>query len=275
MRRTAIALIPWIAVSAFAGERVDASLDAVRDGQVQVTAVRGEIRVIGWDEPRVTVEGTRDDGSEEFVFRRDGDTIVIEDRLTRSLRRGGSGTDLTVRVPNASRLRVSVVSANLDVRNVSGSSRLNSVSGAITGHDLGDDIEATTVSGRVELQSDATRLNVRSTSGRLLVSNSAPLVRGRLASVSGEISLATPLDNECDVELENVSGRVNLTLTGEVNAALDIIGGPSGRIHNDLTDQAPVRPRYGPGERLEQSLGSGSGYVRASTVSGAIRLSGQ
>jgi DUF4097 and DUF4098 domain-containing protein YvlB len=274
MRRIAIALIPWIAVSAFAGERVDASLDAARDGQVQITAVRGEIRVLGWDEPRVAVEGTRDDSSEEFIFRRDGDTVVIEDQLKRQALRTGSGTDLTVRVPNASRMRVSVVSADLDARNLSGALRLNTVSGGITGENLGDDIEATTVSGRVQLETAATRLNVRSTSGRLLIDNGAPLVRGRLANVSGEISLTTPLDSECDVEVETVSGRVNLTLTDEVNAALNIIGGPSGRIRNELTDQAPTRPRYGPGERLEQSLGTGSGYVRVSTVSGPIRLSG-
>jgi hypothetical protein len=274
MRTLALALIPWLAASALAAEPVDAGLDAAADGQVHVNAVRGEIRVVGWSEPRVTVQGTRDDNSAEFVFRRDGDTIVIEDRLEQNSRRGGKGTDLTIRIPTQSRLRVSVVSADLDVRQVLGSLRLNTVSGEVTGSDVGEDVEVSTVSGDVSLETGATRLNVRSTSGRLLVSNDAALMRGRLASVSGEVELFTRLATEADLEIENVSGAVTLTLPGPVNAALDIVAGPGARIRNQLTDAQPVRPRYGPGERLEQTLGSGSGYVRVSTVSGRIRLAG-
>lgn len=274
MRTIALALIPWLAAVALAGEPVDASLDAATDGQIHVNTVRGEIRVVGWAESRVAVQGSLDDNSEEFVFRRDGDTIVIEDRLARGSFRGGSGTDLTIRVPAGSRLRVSVVSADLDVHDVTGSLRLTTVSGAVEGSNLGDDVEITTVSGQVRLAADAANLNVRSTSGRLLVNNAAPLIRGRFASVSGAIEVSTPVGAEADLEIENVSGRVTLSLVGQVDAALDIVAGPGGRIRNQLTDTAPVRPRYGPGERLEQTLGNGSGYVRVSTVSGAIQLSG-
>jgi DUF4097 and DUF4098 domain-containing protein YvlB len=271
MRTIVLAIAPWLASAALAGEPVNESLDAAAEGQVRIEVVRGRVEVVGWAENRVTVEGTRDDQSEAFVVNREGDTVTIEDRLARNVR-GGEGTRITVRVPEGSRLRVSSVSADLSAESISGAVSLQTVSGDIDGTALGGEVEISTVSGDVELTTEASRLHVRSTSGDLLVDNRTPLTRGRIDTVSGDVELKTGIAGDGDLELESVSGDITLGLRGEQNARIEIVAGPGSSIRNRLTDQQPERPRYGPGERLEMTLGAGGGFVRMSSVSGRLAL---
>ncbi|MEQ8483133.1 MAG: DUF4097 family beta strand repeat-containing protein [Pseudomonadales bacterium] len=273
MRRLAIILLPWLTTAALAGEPVDERIDAAPSGQVHIDVVRGRVQVLSWDQNQVAVEGTRDGNSEAFEVRRDGDTIFIEDRLANiRLGGGGEGTRITVRVPRDSRLRVSVVSADLVVSNIAGAVRLQSVSGDIEAAGLGSDVDITTVSGDVEIEVNAVRLNVQTTSGTVLADNAGALQRGRLNSVSGDVTLGTRFGAEADLELETVSGDISLALPDDADARVDVVAGPGADIRNRFNDQQPVRPRYGPGARLEMTLGSGSGYVRLSSVSGTLAL---
>jgi DUF4097 and DUF4098 domain-containing protein YvlB len=274
---------------AHAAEPIRGTLEASPTGEISIVVVRGSVTVEGVDGSRVTVQGTRDAASERFVFERDGENVVIEDKLASGTPRG-AGTDLNVQVPRGSRLRVQLVSADLTVRDVTGPARLATVSGAITAHTQGSEVEVTTVSGRQSLDGPrgevrietvsgavtarvhASRLSVRTVSGPVELHNSEPLRRARLASISGRLELSTPLEPDAEVDLETVSGAAALTLAGDLNVRLEAVGGPGGSVSNQLDDTPVQRSSFGLGQRLETRLGDGRGYLRASTVSGALTV---
>jgi DUF4097 and DUF4098 domain-containing protein YvlB len=279
------------AAAIHAAEPISGTLKGSPEGEVTITVVRGQVTVIGVDGDEVSVEGTRDAASERFIFERTGDRVTIEDKLARRSS-PGAGTQLTVRVPRGSRLRVNQVSADLDVQEVRGKTRLATVSGAIVARSLGADVEINTVSGSVTVDGAAgdvrlqtvsgriggalaaSRLSVQTISGDVELTNRHPLVRGRLTSISGDLTLGTPLDAAADVEVETVSGDATLNLAGTLDLRLNLSGGPGGRIENRLSDAPVQKPGFGVGQRLETVIGDGRGYLRAATVNGRLTVAG-
>jgi hypothetical protein len=292
--RVAAAPVLFVAAmlsTAHAAEPISSSMTASPTGEVSIVVVRGSVNVVGTDGDEVRVQGTRDEASEQFVFERDGETIRIEDRLPRRTPRG-AGTQITVEIPRGSRLRAQLVSADLGVSDVGGSVRLATVSGAITARALGSEVEISTVSGRQSLDGAsgevrletvsggvsarvaASRLAAKTVSGAVELTNAEPLRRGRLSSISGRVHLTTPLQPDVELELETVSGAGTLTLAGDLNARLEVVGGPGGSVRNELDDTPIRKSGFGVGERLEARLGDGRGFIRASTVSGTLTVTG-
>ena len=286
----AVALLGFAAIAQGA-EPISGTLTSSPTGEISIIVVRGSVKVVGIDGDQVSVEGTRDDRSEAFVFERTGDVVTIEDKLPKHTSRG-AGTQLTVRVPRDSRMRVRLVSANLDIADVHGAARIATVSGTVSARGLGSDTEISTVSGNVSIQDAsgevrldtvsgkidariaASRLAARSVSGRVQIDNTQALGRGNMATVSGYLSLTTPLEPDVELEMETVSGNGTLTFSGPLNVRVNVVGGPGGDIRNRL-DGTPVQRRAaGIGKRLETQLGEGRGYVRASTVSGNLTVAG-
>jgi hypothetical protein len=290
---TAAALVLFALIGiqtlAHAAEPIQGAMKASPTGEVSIVVVRGNVRVVGVDGDEVRVEGSRDEASEAFIFERDGETVRIEDRLP-SRTGGGAGTQLTVQVPRESRLRVQLVSADLDVSSVGGAARLTTVSGSVTARGLGSDVEIATVSGSQSLDGAhgevrldtvsggvtarvaAPRLSVKTVSGAVELENSEPLRRGRLASISGRVHLTTRLEPDVELELETVSGAGTLTLAGDLNVRLELVGGPGSTVRNQLDDTPVRKSGLGLGERLEVRRGEGRGYVRASSVSGTLTV---
>jgi hypothetical protein len=272
-----------------AGEPVSGSIDAAPDGEVKIDVVRGAVSIVGWDEARVVVEGTRDEASEAFVFVREGNVVRIEDRLRQRVR-GGDGTRLTVRVPRSSQLRGTFVSADVDVHDVLGGARLQMVSGDLNAEGLGgavnvrtvsgavsvahagEEISFDTVSGRIEARLDTQRAEVKTVSGSVELHNVGALRRARLSSVSGGLRITTALAAGGELAADTVSGDLGLTLPPPVDARVFVDAGPGGSIRNRLSGAHPEPVRRGPSQRLELVLGTGQGTIELKTLSGALEL---
>ena len=283
----ALAVLPVLSGGALAGESVNLSLDADAKGEVSIEVVRGEVTIVGWDHNKVAVEGTRDDKSVRFIFERQGNTIRIEDDVPNNLNRG-EGTKITVKLPRGNNLRVELVSADLSVRDVAGRSDLASVSGNLKLEKLGHEVDASSVSGDIELRGagkdvevetvsgdvyahvTAERLAAESVSGDVKVRNEGTLMRGDFSSVSGNVSIESAVSADIDIEMESVSGNIELIARGDVNARIEAETGPGGDIVNQLTNDAPDEAEFTGAESLEIKIGNGSGRIQASVVSGEI-----
>jgi DUF4097 and DUF4098 domain-containing protein YvlB len=283
----ALALLPVLSSSADAGEAINKSLDADAKGEVLIEVVRGEVTVIGWEQNKVSVEGTRDDKSERFIFERNGNTIRIEDDVPNNLNRG-EGTKITVKVPRGNSVNVSLVSADLSARDIAGRSDLGTVSGNMKLDKLGHEVDAESVSGNIELRGagkdvaietvsgdiyahiTADRLHAESVSGNVKLRNEGALKRGDFSSVSGDVSIESAISNETDVEMESVSGNLELLARGEVNARIEAETGPGGDIINELTNDAVEEAEFTGAESLDIKVGNGGGRIQASVVSGEI-----
>ena len=73
------------------------------------------------------------------------------------------------------------------------------------------------------------------------------------------------------VDLESISGDIELELQGDIAAEFDIDAGMSGDIENDLSKDQVSETRHGQ-QTLKMMLGDGSGQVRIHTVSADIRI---
>ena len=286
-----VVLVLLLALPAAAAEPINDSLDASPTGEVSITIVRGSVTVIAVEADKVSVEGTLDHESEAFIFERNGEVVQIEDKLKKRTT-SGSGTEITVKVPSGSRVRAQLVSADLNVEGLAGPTRLSTVSGTIVASDLGAESEITSisgritvsratgeirlqsVSGRIEASTSAAKVHAKSVSGRVEINNDQPLSSGRLSSLSGSLSLVTPVLPDVEIDMETISGRATLSLRGELNLRLNMIGGPGGNVRNNMNDSPVVDGGPGIGDRLETRFGEGKGYVRVSTVSGALTLEG-
>lgn len=277
--------------TASADQKVDRSLDAAAVSHVTISNLAGSVDIEGWDENRVTVSGTIGDDVEEIVFERDGDEITIRVKIPE--RRWGNrdvSAELDIRVPAASSIEVSGVSADIDVSGVRGSQDLQSVSGDIVSNVFAADIDAETVSGDIEVTGsgedadadlstvsgdiDATALSGRvravAVSGDVEIAG-ASFERVKLETVNGEVVFTGELRKNGRLDGESVNGDVEIALAGEISARVEIETF-NGRIRNCFGPE-PVRvSQHAPGWELVFTEGSGSGRVSLATLNGGVEL---
>lgn len=277
-----------LSVPVFAGEPINKTLDADPNGVVDIEIVRGDIKIEGWDKSAVEVVGTMDDKTKEFIFKRDGKTIYIENRIEKNSGHG-EGAKLTIRVPKQSAVEADLVSADLSVKQIKGKAELSTVSGDLVAADLGNEViltsvsgdirlagagknvELTSVSGDIHAELSAEQLSASSVSGDVTIENKASLSRVSVESVSGDIGITSALNDGVDLSAETVSGDVIITAIGSVNAKLKIETGPGGDITNRLSDAKPS-VSFISSQELNATIGSGRGSIKVETVSGDIVL---
>lgn len=281
--------LAMFSASAFTGERVDQRLDAPADGIVSINNLAGSVRVTGWDRREVRVEGELDDRVERLEFENDGEFTRIKVIYPRNLDGSVTGSDLNIRVPAGSRLEVSTVSADADVRAVTGSVRAGTVSGNVTldgsstdyslesvsgnvrldGTPAGSRVKANSVSGDVQLGRIQGELEAGSISGDVTVSGGR-LTRAEVGSTSGDVEITADFAGSGVFRFKTISGDVVLRLTRP--AGVFDVTTFSGEIDNDFGPEPQRTGRYSPGMELKFRQGEGDSEFRVNTLSGDISL---
>ena len=180
-----------VAAIAAASQPIDQHLPADPHGTVEINNTAGLIHAEGWDKPEVQISGELGGSSEKLDVQQQGSTITI-----RVLARGGmqlsrSDSELYVKIPAGNSLRVSAVSADVDVSGITGDQRLQSVSGDMQTEAAGADVTLKSISGNLRVRG-----------------KKAPL-RLAVSTVSGN---ATVLDLGGELELDTVSGDVDIDM---------------------------------------------------------------
>ncbi len=289
MRVITLTLLGAFATAGFAAEEINRTLDAAPRGTVSVSNVAGKVEVRGWSRNQVEITGELGDDVEELIFERDGDEIEIKVETRRRKSRNIS-SDLYIKVPQASSLEIHTVSADIDVSDVTGEQRLESVSGDITTEAYDSDMYVNTVSGDLEVSGDkkkirsrlssvsgdvdtenlAGEISVESVSGDVVVVNGV-FNRATLETVNGDIVFHAQLLDDGRLDVETVNGGVDIEFAGNVSARFDIETF-NGRIRNCFGPEAVRASKYAPGYELKFTEGSGSGRVTIETLNGNLRL---
>ena len=283
-----ILLVPWSL--AYASKSIHEQRPAAANGMVEIVCLAGSVQLSGWDRPEVEVTGKIDDNVESVDVTTSGDrtSINVAMRAGMSWRKGE--VRLEIHVPAASSVTATLVSADLEIADIQGDVKLQTVSGSISGK-VGGDVRANTVSGSVRLTApDARMIDIRTIAGDIAltggggeveittVSGNAKallgaLARGRFRSVAGKISAEFALAPAGRFDAESVSGDVRLDFAAEPGAEFDVQS-ISGKI-DACFGPTPIQPRYGPGSRLAFKNGDGRGRVRVETKSGDVDLCGK
>jgi hypothetical protein len=265
-------------------------------GEVDVSNVSGSIVISGWDRPEVSVTADLPSDSQrvKVITGRGHTRVCVSYGDSNGCNATGWSGDrgsvrLEIQVPRDSELDVSAVSADIASHGVSGTQRLQTVSGDIDAELGSGNDEVNSVSGTVELHGsgqDGT-LHAASVSGDLRVTNvagelEARTVNGtltaelsparlvRLNTTSGDIELSARLASSGTIETETVSGDQKIAVSAPAGYSYE-----AKTFSGDITDcfgQRPDRSEYGPGSRLDGTRRGGSGQVRIQSMSGDVSL---
>ncbi len=263
-------------------------LSAEPDGAVEIRVPSTSLRILGWDRPEVEVEAEGLGNPRALTVEKRGRRVEI------GLRSGGGR--LTVRLPEASELRVETRSAAVEISGVVGALDLGTISGSFdllgsSGHEESPgktpellELRASTISGRLLAKGNIRRAELESVSGRLelegavqdleatVVSgrirlHSSSIGKARLESVSGPIEVRGGLGRGTDLRAENHNGSIKVYLPAEADCRLRA-NTHSGRIGGELAGiEARTDPRH-----LDLTLGQGRAKVEIETFSGSISL---
>jgi DUF4097 and DUF4098 domain-containing protein YvlB len=259
---------------------------------VSVELVAGDVEVVAWDEPRVTVEGTIGDDVEEVEIEGHGARVEIVVKIPDGSGRKGTidaDAHLDIRVPRGAEVQVESLSADMTIKDVRGDVHAETVSGDVTVETRSKKIEAGVVSGDLRIAAsggELTDLAVDAVSGDVTVegvsgSANVQVVSGDLhlegsvshaeiEAVSGDVKVAAGFMPGAQVEINTVSGTVELSVAAGTSARFRV-DTFSGGIETDFG--TPTRAdEYGPGMELDATAGSGDARVEIESFSGTVKI---
>ncbi|MGW5732510.1 MULTISPECIES: DUF4097 family beta strand repeat-containing protein [Streptomyces] len=243
---------------------------------LRVRVVNGTVNVVGTDEVSARLEVSEMEGPPLTVTQEDGTLTVAYDDLPwkgflkwldpKGWRRSAV---VSLAVPAGTRVEVGVVGAVAVVSGIEGSTEVKGVTGDTTLVGLSGRVRADTVSGSLEAQGITGDLRFNSVSGDLTVFEGAGS-SVRADSVSGSMVVdLDPASTPADIGLTSVSGEIAIRLPHPTDADVEA-NTTSGAVSNAFEDLR-VSGQWG-AKKITGRLGSGSGKLKATTVSGSIAL---
>jgi DUF4097 and DUF4098 domain-containing protein YvlB len=261
---------------------------ASASGSVEISNVAGALDINGWDRAEVEVKGQLGDGVERVDVSGSPSRVYVKVFMKKNSRDGEA--HLSISVPKGSELTATAVSADIDSKGVLGRQRLTAVSGGIAAEVAGSDSQMKTVSGDIQLRGTQQPMDLRlsTVSGSLRLERGAggveatsvsgdvnldvnPARNVRLHSTSGSLEFHGQLLEGASLEAETVSGEVSLSARGKRGYEYELTSF-AGDIGNCFGMKAERTEPYGPGSRLNGTLGEGNARVRAKSMSGNLNI---
>jgi DUF4097 and DUF4098 domain-containing protein YvlB len=257
---------------------VNETRPAKANGVVDIDVFNGTVRVVAWNKAEVNVTGHVDRAELEVSTSSDRTRVRVSPR-----RRHGEA-DLEIHVPAGSRVEAKGVGTTLEVRDVTGALRLQSVSGDIAVSGSPSDVDAHSVNGEVSLNVKSATVNARSISGDVhvagargramldTVSGACVLEGGdftevEMRAVSGDIHFTGGIAGQGTFEFKTHSGSIELRVPAATNADVELRSF-NGALRTDLGQGAPKQSS----SALDFRIGTGGAKVRGRTFSGDINV---
>ncbi|RJE77850.1 hypothetical protein BGP78_07010 [Pseudoalteromonas sp. MSK9-3] len=304
-----IALLP---LAALAGDKIDQQVEVPKDGKILIENQRGDVTIKSWDKNAFKVTGTLDDKAQGYTLETQGSVTEFTVKMPKRTRGwnygGGDGSTLTIYMPKTSELSFEGVNVNVSATDFSAGAQLKTVNGNVKATKLtgkialetvNGDVDATDLAGNIRFETVNGEINDHNSSGKLrfnavngdIESNTSATdirlenVNGevefkikeledlRLNTVNGEIDIRVEkMGGNASINMDTVSGDVQLFLPRDVSARFDIDAHSGGNIFNDLSEHKAKKAKYGPSRELEFILNGGQADVEIDTVSGRIEI---
>jgi hypothetical protein len=272
------------ALPAAAGKHeVRRSIEAAPAGLVEIELFDGSVTVAGWDKPAVEVTAILDRAGDEIDFERSGSSLSVE---VESRHPGISRARLSINVPRGSSLRIEVMSAAVEVREVDGDIDIEAVNGdiriagkpakvranTVTGQlslatTRTDSVDLETVSGSLEAEGEVRYIDTSTVAGsqRLRLRG---IARGKFETVSGGLDAEIHPATGGRFDLSSFSGDVSLAVPANVSGRFELES-HTGRVRSSLAKPGEHRREDA---ELEFQLGGGDALFRLESHSGGIEV---
>ncbi|GGJ76092.1 hypothetical protein GCM10011583_04360 [Streptomyces camponoticapitis] len=176
---------------------------------------------------------------------------------------------VSLRVSATASVEVGVVGAGAVISGIRGRTDIRGVHGDTTLVRLAGRVRAETVTGNVEAQAVTGDLRFNSVSGDLTVVDCGGS-SVRAETISGDMAIdLESAGKPTDIKVNTVSGEVAIRLPHPADATVEA-NTTSGSVSNAF-DDLRVGGHWG-SKKITGTLGSGTGQLRAATVSGSIAL---
>jgi DUF4097 and DUF4098 domain-containing protein YvlB len=297
MKPTLLCAAVWMllqAGTAIASTPIDETRNVDADARIDVSNIKGQVTISGWDKSSVSITGSLGDGAKAVKIDGGGShlSIKVEPPDKQGWFNWGSesrmgDTTLDIKVPRGAEMHVEVVSADVALTGVAGRAlNVNSVSGKLRLETTAKEVGVESVSGNVDIDGKSERGHLETVSGNIRARGLGGQVKLETVSgdidseggdyreinagtVSGDINLRGTPSKDARVEVETMSGDVHLYLPSDIAAHLHATSF-SGSIRSDF---GKVKEEdHGPGSSLDTTLGSGDARVQLQTFSGDIEV---
>jgi DUF4097 and DUF4098 domain-containing protein YvlB len=288
MKRAALILITAVVAPSWLAAQtpVDEQRPAEADGVVEIENVAGSVNVIGWNEAAVHVTGTLAAGAElefESAGKRTAIEVEVDDHNPME-----AASDLEIHVPAGSHVEIEGVRLDIEVSGVTGSVEAETVDGGVTQRGAAKEIslasvmgtvevigssghiQAETVNGSATIRGSSGEVEASTVNGKLVVSD-GPFERVALESVAGGVSFEADLTPQARVDIETVSGSVELFVPADIKGEF-AVSSFSGEIENGLGVGTVKQESFVPAKELNFSTGSGGARINVETLSGSIHI---
>ena len=275
--------------SASASQSIDQKVPADPQGTVEINNTSGTIHCIGWDKPEIQITGQLSGSAERLDVQTQGKTVSI-----RVLQRMGivshGDNDLEIKAPFGSSLRVSGVSADINVRGITGEQRLQSVSGDVETEAAGADLVLKSISGNLKLRgkNNPLRTTVSTVSGSISLVNVGgeldmdtvsgdvdidmnTVTRARMKTISGDVGMVGRLSADSRIDLSSVSGNLHMRWPGAEKANVEVESF-SGDITSCFGNVEVQRPKYGPGSSWRYGVTGATSDIHIKSMSGDVNV---
>jgi len=309
--KTTFISLAFTSLSSIAGDKVDEVLSVKIDMPITIENVRGSISIEGWNKAQVSVKGELDDKTEKFVFEKNSDGISIKVIVPQHLgfdRSSNNGSNLVIKVPTSSPVTFDGVSTHIKLNNLQNSTNIRSISGNVNANNLAKHIEVSTISGNItatklsgkvtltsisgdiKSKDNSQRLRLENVSGNITANSTANNVQTNnvsgettlklahidditINSVSDDVKVELTLNPNASVKASSVSGDIYFKFNGSLNARFQLESNVNDDIINKLTQDIAKKAKYGPGAKLNFTVGKANANVHVNTVSGDIEVS--
>jgi DUF4097 and DUF4098 domain-containing protein YvlB len=215
--------------------------------RLKVALVRGQVDIVGHDEPTTRVEVHSVSGK-ELRITLDGDSLEIDHPQLRwdnliDVFRSFSGTaraDVSILVPREVALKFGVVSSTGLISGLHRDATISTVSGDLVVDGVHGDVTLNSVSGELAVSNHVGTVTAHTVSGDITVSGEISRFRGD--GVSSDVFLDLK-GNPDEIRVNTVSGSITTRLAGDqaVDYRISTVGG---RIQLDDSEITNVRGTY-------------------------------
>ena len=263
-------------------QALDTTFRMERGGLLDLELISGHITVTGTTGNQVRIRAHADDGRIELRASPTLASVAVEFD-----RRPHGEVRYEVSVPAGIRVDLEAVSGNITVhgvdadveastvsgivelRDIGGMANVDAVSGSVTASGMRRGIHVDATSGHITVTDVDGEVMVDNTSGRIVLTN----IRSRLVraeSVSGELLFQGTIEPSGRYDFASHSGSIRLELPATTGAQL-ALSTFSGSFSSDFPITLDPRSRSSE-KRLEFRLGNGAARLSAETFSGNILI---
>ncbi|MCV2886614.1 DUF4097 family beta strand repeat-containing protein [Aestuariibacter sp. AA17] len=225
-----------------AGEKIDETLEVEMHSHIKIEHLGGYAKIIGWDKSSVRVVGELGDRTEEFIFRKRGDDVLIKVEVERSRNSwknwsSDDGDELEIYLPISSSIKYSSTNANVEVNDVQGGANVETVNGTILASKLAGRVRLEAVNGSVEAKDISGPLKMETVNGDIK-DRSDNTHESKYETVNGDILVFT---RSTSINAETVNGDIEMSLDNIDDLNVDTVNGSIDARFTALNKKADIR----------------------------------